>query len=130
MFGIGIPTLLATGVYIAHQLWILTTNRLINRWVNAEYGPGTTRNPKQLVAELKIPPRYMKSVAWCGFTSVVLSGLLFSATAMIYDSVSSVFFVVTLVNIIVGLYGYSIGSSYVKKYVEREIAQNSTSSRQ
>lgn len=116
-----------------HQVWILTTRRYMDRWRNAECGEaGSTA--KQLAGQYKTPPRYYKSIAWCGFTSIVLSGLIFSATALIKHDVSPVLLVITMVNIIVGLYSYSIGSSYIKEYLrretERQARDTSTSSRE
>lgn len=132
MFGISIPVILAAGVYLLHQAWILTTHHYMERWRKTEHGEAVDTTFKQLAGQYKAPSRYYKSIAWSGFTSIVLSGLTFSATALIKHDVSPALLFITMVNIVVGLYSYSIGSSYVKEYVRREaerLAQdNSTSS--
>lgn len=134
MFGFDVPTTFMLGVYGLYFVWSATHSRLIKRWRNTQYGVNLGPTVKELAGDYKIPVKYYKSIAWCGFVTVVLSGLLYSGVALFQKTSNFLFLAIAAGNIVVGVLAFMTGSSYVNEYVrretERQAQDNSTSSRQ
>lgn len=130
MFGFDIFTTLTLGVSVLYFTWSQVQYRFMKRWRNSQFGRGTGPTIKELAGEYKVPVKYYKSIAWCGFVTTVLSGLIFTTATFILDPFTRLLFPIMAGNMTVGALSYLEGSSYVRTFLEREIAQNSTSSRQ
>jgi hypothetical protein len=130
MFGFDIFTTLMLGVSVLYFVWSSVNYLAAKHWRNSQYGRGGGPTIKELAGEYKVPVKYYKSIAWCGSVTIVLTGLLFTTATFTLDSFARLLFPIMAGNMTVGGLAFLEGSVYVRTYVEREIAQNSTSSRQ
>lgn len=129
MFGFDIFTTLMLGVSVLDFVWSQVHYLLIKRWRNSQYGRGSGPTVKELATDCKIPVKYYKSIAWCGFITAVLSGIIFIVARFVLDPFTPILFLVMAGNMTSGVLTYLQGAGYVRTFLEREIAQNSTSSR-